>query len=99
MIKTWGCAGHILLVILAGFTFDIMTSGLLFFFLGLLPLGFILAFCGLELAIAVIQAQVFVILTSSYIRDALELHGDSDSGSGSSNRGIEKSNLYPEGTI
>ena len=76
-----------------------MAGGLLFFILGLLPLSFIIAFCGLELAIALIQAQVFVVLTASYIKDALDLHGDSDSGSGSSNRGIEKSNLYSEGTI
>lgn len=67
-------AGHMLLHILAGLTYNIMSSGLLFFFLGLLPLAFIIIFSGLELAIAVIQAQVFVVLTCSYIKDALELH-------------------------
>lgn len=67
-------AGHMLLNILSGFTYNIMTSGLLFFFLGLIPLAFIVAFSGLELAIAVIQAQVFVVLTSGYIKDALDLH-------------------------
>lgn len=67
-------AGHMLLVILSGFTFNIMTSGILFFFAGLLPLSFIIAFSGLEIAIAVIQSQVFVVLTSSYIKDALDLH-------------------------
>ena len=41
-----------------------MTSGLLFFILGLVPLAFIIAFSGLELGIAFIQAQVFVVLTS-----------------------------------
>jgi len=51
-----------------------MTSGIIFFFLALLPLAFIIAFSGLELAIAFIQAQVFVVLTCSYIKDALELH-------------------------
>src|SRR5262249_7078021 len=72
-----------------------------FFIFGLLPLLFIIAFCGLELAISLIQAQVFVVLTASYIKDALDLHGDSGSGPsiGSSNRGIEKSNLYSEGRI
>jgi hypothetical protein len=35
------------------------------------------------------------VLTSSYLKDALELHSDS----GSSNRGVDKSNLYTEGTI
>jgi len=67
-------AGHLLLTILSGFTYNIMTSGLIFFFIGLLPLAFIIAFSGLEFAIAFIQAQVFVVLTCSYIKDGLDLH-------------------------
>ena len=67
-------AGHMLLNILSGFTYNIMTSGVIFFFLGLVPLAFIIAFSGLEFGIAFIQAQVFVVLTCSYIKDALELH-------------------------
>ena len=67
-------SGHMLLNILAGFCYNIMTSGILFFFLGLIPLAFVIAFSGLELGIAFIQAQVFVVLTSSYIKDALDLH-------------------------
>jgi F-type H+-transporting ATPase subunit a len=67
-------SGHMLLSILSGFTYNIMTSGFIFFFLGLLPLAFIIAFSGLELAIAFIQAQVFVVLTCSYIKDGLDLH-------------------------
>ncbi len=67
-------AGHMLLNILSGFTYNIMTSGVIFFVLSLIPLTFIIAFSGLELAIAVIQAQVFVVLTSSYIKDGLDLH-------------------------
>lgn len=67
-------SGHMLLNILAGFTYNIMTSGFIFFLLGLIPLAFIIAFSGLELAIAFIQAQVFVVLTSSYIKDGLDLH-------------------------
>jgi len=67
-------SGHMLLSILGGFTYNIMTSGFIFFFLGLLPLAFIIAFSGLELAIAFIQAQVFVVLTCSYIKDGLDLH-------------------------
>ena len=67
-------SGHMLLNILAGFTYNIMTSGFVFFFLGLIPLAFIVAFSGLELGIAFIQAQVFVVLSSSYIKDALDLH-------------------------
>ncbi len=67
-------SGHMLLNILAGFTYNIMTSGFIFFFLGLIPLAFIIAFSSLELGIAFIQAQVFVVLTSSYIKDGLDLH-------------------------
>ena len=63
-----------LLNILGGFTFNIMSNGLIYFFLGLMPLLFIIAFSGLEIGIAFIQAQVFVVLSSSYIKDALELH-------------------------
>ena len=67
-------SGHMLLSILSGFTYNIMTSGLLYFIIGLLPLAFIIAFSGLELGIAFIQAQVFVVLTCSYIKDGLDLH-------------------------
>lgn len=67
-------SGHMLLSILSGFTYNIMTSGIIFFVLGLLPLAFIIAFSGLEIAIAFIQAQVFVVLSCSYIKDCLDLH-------------------------
>jgi len=67
-------SGHMLLNILAGFTYNIMNNGIIYFFLGLVPLAFILAFSGLEIGIAFIQAQVFVVLSSSYIKDSLELH-------------------------
>jgi F-type H+-transporting ATPase subunit a len=69
-------AGHLLLAILSGFTYNIMASGVIFFLVGLIPLSFIIAFSALEIAIAFIQAQVFVILTSSYIKDALDLHNE-----------------------
>jgi F-type H+-transporting ATPase subunit a len=67
-------SGHMLLNILSGFTYNFMISGFLFFFFSLVPLAFIIAFSTLELGIAFIQAQVFVVLTCSYIKDALELH-------------------------
>ena len=67
-------SGHMLLNILSGFTYNIMNSGIIYFFLGMFPLAFIIAFSGLELGIAFIQAQVFVVLSCSYIKDALELH-------------------------
>lgn len=67
-------SGHMLLNILSGFTFNIMKMGIIYFFLAFLPLLFIIAFSGLELAIAFIQAQVFIVLSCSYIKDALDLH-------------------------
>lgn len=67
-------SGHMLLNILAGFTYNIMTTGFIYIFLGLIPLVFIIAFAGLELAIAFIQAQVFTVLTASYIKEGLDLH-------------------------
>jgi F-type H+-transporting ATPase subunit a len=67
-------SGHMLLNILAGFTYNIMTNGIISFFFGLVPLAFIIAFSGLELGIAFIQAQVFIVLSASYIKDALDLH-------------------------
>lgn len=67
-------SGHMLLNILSGFCYNIMSSGIVFLIVGLVPLAFIIAFSGLELGIAFIQAQVFVVLTCSYIKDALDLH-------------------------
>jgi len=67
-------AGHMLLSILSGFVYNIMNAGILYMILALMPLAFIIAFSGLELGIALIQAQVFVVLTASYIKDGLDLH-------------------------
>ena len=67
-------SGHMLLNILSGFTYNIINKGLIYMILGLIPLVFIIAFSGLEIGIAFIQAQVFVVLSSSYIKDSLDLH-------------------------
>nr|QDH07227.1 ATP synthase F0 subunit 6 [Ophiocordyceps sinensis] len=68
-------AGHMLLSILSGFIYNIMSlGGIIFSIVGFIPLLFIIAFSGLEMMIAFIQAQVFVVLTSSYIKDGLDLH-------------------------
>ena len=52
-----------LLAILSGLTYTIMTLGFVFFILALLPLAFIILFSVLEFAIAFIQAFAFVVLT------------------------------------
>lgn len=67
-------SGHMLLNILSGFVYNIMKSGFIYFFISLIPLVFIMAFSALEIGIAFIQAQVFSVLSSSYIKDGIELH-------------------------
>jgi len=67
-------AGHLLLHILSGFIYKFLISGVLLFIVGLIPLVLVFAFCGLELAIAFIQSYVFILLTSAYIKDSLDLH-------------------------
>lgn len=67
-------AGHVLLKILAGFLYQFMrgtAGGLL---IGGIPMLIFTLLVGLELGISVLQAIVFVILTSSYIKDAIALH-------------------------
>jgi F-type H+-transporting ATPase subunit a len=66
-------SGHMLLNILAGFIYNSLGKFILYV-LGFIPLLFILAFSVLEVGIAFIQAQVFVVLASSYIKDAIDLH-------------------------
>ncbi len=61
-------AGHIMLKVFAGF------SVLMGVFLGVLPMLLNVAFYGLEVMIAFIQAYVFAILTCLYLKDAIELH-------------------------
>ena len=67
-------AGHTLLKILSTFLYQMFNAGILAAILTLIPFSIFLALCGLELAVSVIQAYVFTILTCSYIRDAIELH-------------------------
>ena len=67
-------AGHMLLNILSGFVYNIMNMGIYYIIVALIPLLFIIAFSSLEIGIALIQAQVFVVLTSAYIKDGLDLH-------------------------
>nr|QTK22321.1 ATP synthase F0 subunit a [Pneumocystis sp. 'macacae'] len=67
-------AGHMLMKIIGGFIYKIMCAGFILFVLGLVPLALLIAISGLELAIAFIQAYVFMVLTSSYIKDSIYLH-------------------------
>jgi F-type H+-transporting ATPase subunit a len=67
-------AGHTLIKILSTFLGQMFSSSILVFFLTLIPFSIFTALIGLELAVSVIQAYVFCILTCSYIKDAVYLH-------------------------
>jgi len=67
-------AGHTLLKILSSMLWPILTSGFIMFFVSLIPLAIFIALVGLEIAVSFIQAYVFVVLTSSYLKDAIDLH-------------------------
>jgi len=67
-------AGHILLHLISTFSWKFITGSVLGLILAPLPLVFLTLLYGLEVAIAFIQAYVFVLLTLSYINDAIALH-------------------------
>ena len=68
------CAGHTLMKILSTFLYKLFLSGPVVAVLTLIPFTVFLSICGLELAVSLIQAYVFTLLTISYIKDAIELH-------------------------
>jgi ATP synthase subunit 6 len=65
-------AGHTLLKVIAGFAWSMMVGG--YFFAHFVPLATLFLLVGLELAVAMIQAYVFTILTCIYLNDAVNLH-------------------------
>jgi F-type H+-transporting ATPase subunit a len=60
-------AGHVMLKLFAGFT---IALGLF----GVLPLTFVVLLTGFEILVALLQAYVFALLTSIYLKDTLETH-------------------------
>ncbi|BFM33934.1 ATP synthase F0 subunit 6 (mitochondrion) [Palythoa umbrosa] len=64
-------AGHLLFAILAGFGFNMLIAGT---FLSLFPLLIMVFITLLEMAVAVIQAYVFCLLTVIYLGDTIALH-------------------------
>ena len=60
-------AGHVMLQLFAGFT---VALGLF----GVLPLTFVVLLTGFEILVALLQAYVFALLTSIYLKDTLEAH-------------------------
>jgi len=63
-------AGHTLLHIVAGFGVNLLKINFIF---GLLPLLLLLAITALEFGIAFLQAYVFVILLSIYLKDSIKI--------------------------
>ncbi|MCG8559404.1 MAG: F0F1 ATP synthase subunit A [Hyphomicrobiales bacterium] len=61
-------AGHTMLKVFASFVVGLGVLG------GWAPLAFMVAFTGLEILVAFLQAYVFAILTCIYLNDALHMH-------------------------
>ena len=67
-------AGHLMLKVFAGFSTMMVTAGIGGIIAGLLPTFFNVAMYALELLVALLQAYVFAILSSIYLKDTLDLH-------------------------
>jgi len=67
-------AGHTLLKVIGGFGWAMFKSSGIVIICGLIPLAVITILIGLELAVAFIQAYVFITLVSMYFHDAFLLH-------------------------
>lgn len=67
-------AGHTLLKIISTFGWKILMSGGIIAITGLIPVVILFALTGLEIAIAILQAYVFTVLTCSYLNDSINLH-------------------------
>ena len=67
-------AGHTLMKILVTLLYQMFNTSLIVAVLTLIPFTLFLAIMTLELAVSVIQAYVFTILTCSYIKDSINLH-------------------------
>jgi F-type H+-transporting ATPase subunit a len=61
-------AGHTMLKVFGGFVVALGAVG------GWAPLGFMVAFTGLEVVVACLQAFIFAVLTCIYLNDAVNMH-------------------------
>jgi F-type H+-transporting ATPase subunit a len=61
-------AGHTMLKVFAGFVVGLGVLG------GWAPFAFVVAFTGLEVVVAILQALIFTVLTCIYLNDALHMH-------------------------
>jgi len=67
-------SGHILLAIIGGFVFQMITSASILTVIAILPMALLVALTILEIGVAIIQAYVFTLLTAIYLNDAIHLH-------------------------
>jgi F-type H+-transporting ATPase subunit a len=68
-------AGHALLKILAGFSWQLFKKGsAISIFVGIFPLLMVTAITGLEVGVSCLQAFIFAVLLIVYFKDSLTLH-------------------------
>ena len=67
-------AGHTLLKVIVGFSWSMLALENILTFIHIVPLIILVILMGLELAVAIIQAYVFTILTCIYLNDSINLH-------------------------
>lgn len=67
-------AGHVLLKVFAGMTAAVATASIGTAAVGVMPVAMNVIIVGFEVFVALLQAYIFTILSSVYLRDALELH-------------------------
>jgi ATP synthase subunit 6 len=67
-------AGHLLFAIIAGSTWKMLLAGGFLSILSIIPIVIIIFITVLEIAVALIQAYVFCLLTTTYLNDTIHLH-------------------------
>jgi ATP synthase subunit 6 len=67
-------AGHLLFAILSGFAWTMLLAGGMITVLSIFPILIVIFITVLEIAVAMIQAYVFTVLTSIYVNDAVHIH-------------------------
>ena len=67
-------SGHALLKILAGFVVKMLQMSFFISIATTIPIVLLIVLTGLEIAVAIIQAYIFTMLTIMYLNDAINLH-------------------------
>ena len=67
-------SGHTLLKILLGFYWSFITGGYTSYIMGIIPLAVIFCIVFIECMIAFLQAYIFMVLSSIYFNDVINIH-------------------------